>query len=82
VIDEFNDPAYVPHSPESRAIYSKIGYILLGKALEAMYNQSYEDVIQKLILDPVGMPKSTFVVSEDDGSAILPSSGAKERWTA
>ncbi|KAG9188385.1 hypothetical protein G6011_02308 [Alternaria panax] len=80
VLDEFNNSAYAPRSPESRAMYSNIGYILLGKALEAVYNRSYEDVIQTLIFDPVGMPKSTFVVPEDDGSAILPRRPEDKSW--
>ena len=46
-----------------------------------MYNQSYEDVIQKLILDPVGMTKSTFIPpSKDDGTAILPRRPEDESW--
>jgi hypothetical protein len=80
ILDEFNDLAYIPHSPESRAMYSNIGYILLGKALEAVYNQSYEDVIQTLILDPVGMTKSSFAVPSDDGSAILPRRPEDKSW--
>ncbi|KAL1794892.1 hypothetical protein ACET3X_006708 [Alternaria dauci] len=80
VIDEFNNLAYAPHSSGSRAMYSNIGYILLGKALEAVHNQSYEDVIQTLILDPVGMSNSTFLVPEDDGSAILPRRPEDKSW--
>jgi CubicO group peptidase (beta-lactamase class C family) len=60
----FNNPTYAPHSPNSRAMYSNIGYMLLGQALETVYNTSYESVIQTLILDPVGMPKSTFAFSD------------------
>ena len=76
----FNNPAYVPHSPNSRAMYSNIGYMLLGKALETAHNMSYEAVIQKLILDPVGMPKSTFAVPKDDGAAILPRRPEDATW--
>jgi hypothetical protein len=80
VLDLFNNPAYRPYSPNSRAMYSNIAYILLGKALEAVHNQTYEDVIQTLILDPVGMTKSTFLVPEDDGTAILPRRPEDASW--
>lgn len=76
----FNNPAYAPHSPNSRAMYSNIGYMLLGKALATAHNMGYEAVIQKLILDPVGMPKSTFAVPKDDGTAILPRRPEDASW--
>jgi hypothetical protein len=80
LLDEFNNPAYTPHSPSSRAMYSNIGYILLGRALSAAHNASYEDVIQSLILDPVGMTSSTFSVPTDNGSAILPRRSEDASW--
>lgn len=80
ILDEFNNPVYVPHSPSSRTMYSNIGYILLGKALSAAYNTTYEDVIQTLILDPIGMKSSSFSVPEDDGTAILPRRPEDKTW--
>jgi hypothetical protein len=80
VLDMFNNPAYAPHSPNSRAMYSNIGYMLLGKALETAHNMSYEAVIQTLILDPVGMPKSTFAVPKDPGAAMLPRRPEDASW--
>lgn len=72
VIAMFNNPSYAPHSPHARAMYSNIAYILLGKALEAVHGKSYEDIIQELILDPVGMDQSTFIPPTDNTTAILP----------
>ncbi|KAI4916027.1 hypothetical protein J4E90_004473 [Alternaria incomplexa] len=80
LLDEFNSPVYAPHSPSSRAIYSNIGYILLGKAISAAHNTTYEDVIQKLILDPVGMVNSSFSVPSDDGTAVLPRRPEDASW--
>jgi len=68
----FNNLAYAPHSPNSGSMYSNIAYILLGRALEAVYNQTYEAIIQNLILDPVGMPNSTFIPPTNNQTAILP----------
>ncbi|KAL6708856.1 hypothetical protein ACN47E_002263 [Coniothyrium glycines] len=72
VLAMFNNPTYAPHSPESGSMYSNIAYILLGKALEKAHNKTYEAVIQDLILDPVGMSKSTFVPPTNNQTAILP----------
>lgn len=72
VIDMFNNPVYAPHSPHGGSMYSNIAYILLGKALEKAHNKTYEAVIQDLILDPVGMPKSTFIPPTNNQTAILP----------
>ncbi|CAA9967077.1 Beta-lactamase superfamily protein [Pyrenophora teres f. maculata] len=81
LLAEFNNPAYAPHSPNARALYSNIGYILLGRALEAAHNQPYETIIQKLILDPVGMKKSTFASpTTDDGTALLPRRPQDASW--
>ncbi|EDU47422.1 AmpC Beta-lactamase class C [Pyrenophora tritici-repentis] len=81
LLAEFNNPAYAPHSPNARALYSNIGYILLGLALEAAHNQPYETIIQKLILDPVGMEKSTFASpTTDDGTALLPRRPEDKPW--
>lgn len=76
----FNNPTYAPHSPNSRAMYSNIAYILLGHALATAHNTSYESVIQTLILDPAGMTKSTFTVPTDDGAAILPRRPEDASW--
>ena len=80
VLDMFNNPTYAPHSPNSRAMYSNIAYILLGHALATAHNTSYESVIQTLILDPAGMTKSTFTVPTDDGAAILPRRPEDASW--
>jgi hypothetical protein len=61
-------------------MYSNIAYILLGKALEAVHNQTYDKVIQTLILDPVGMPQSQFLVPADDGTALLPRRPEDAGW--
>jgi hypothetical protein len=61
-------------------MYSNIAYMLLGKALEAVHNQTYDEVIQMLILDPVGMTQSTFQVPDDDGGAVLPRRPGDKSW--
>ncbi|KAL1611995.1 hypothetical protein SLS60_000218 [Paraconiothyrium brasiliense] len=79
VLDMFNDPAYHPTSPNSGPLYSNIAYNLLGMALEHVHSKSYEQIIQELIFDPIGMKDSSYETpSKADG--ILPQSG--DRWFA
>jgi CubicO group peptidase (beta-lactamase class C family) len=77
----FNDPSYTPHSPNSRLMYSSIAFILLERALTAVNNKTYEQVVKALILEPVGMKQSMFDPPSNDGSALLPTS-ADKNWTA
>lgn len=41
--------------PGSRVSYSNVGYCLLGRVLEAVTKQSYEDCMRELVLKPCGM---------------------------
>jgi hypothetical protein len=60
VIAGYNDPAYYPHSPNSRPMYSNIGYNLLGMALESVHDKTSEQVINDLILTPLNLRSTTF----------------------
>jgi CubicO group peptidase (beta-lactamase class C family) len=77
VLDMFNDPAYLPTSPNSGPLYSNIAYNLLGMALEKIHSKPYEQIIQELIFNPIGMHSSSFD-TPCDGSGILPQAG--EQW--
>jgi CubicO group peptidase (beta-lactamase class C family) len=78
VIEMFNDPAELPHSPNSGPLYSNIAYNLLGLALEKVHGKSFEDVVKELIFDPLNLSKSTFTPPTDDTEAFLPVPG--DRW--
>lgn len=41
--------------PGSRVSYSNVGYCLLGRVLEAVTKQSFEDCMRELVLKPCGM---------------------------
>lgn len=75
-----NDPAYHPRSPNSGPLYSNVGYSLLGMALEAVHNQSVEQVIQDLILSPLSLSKTTFSVPTNSSTALLPRTSADAGW--
>lgn len=78
----FNHPSYAPNSPNSGPLYSNIGYNLIGMALEAAHNRSYESIVQDLILSPLGMTSSTFETPANNGSALLPRLPADRTWFA
>lgn len=47
--------------PGSRFQYSGEGYVLLGKAIEAITDQSLAEAIKNLVFDPLSMTRSSFV---------------------
>ncbi|KAF2017479.1 beta-lactamase/transpeptidase-like protein [Aaosphaeria arxii CBS 175.79] len=78
VIDMFNNPSQLPHSPNSGPLYSNIGFNLLGMALEKVHGKTFEEVVQDLILSPLELSQSTFIPPNDTSRAILPQPG--DRW--
>ncbi|KAJ4357228.1 uncharacterized protein N0V89_001803 [Didymosphaeria variabile] len=79
VLDMFNDAAYLPTSLNSGPLYSNIAFNLLGMALEHVHSKCFEQVIQDLIFDPIGMKNSSFA-TPTKAEGILPQPG--ERWFA
>ncbi|KAH6642966.1 beta-lactamase/transpeptidase-like protein [Boeremia exigua] len=75
-----NDPAYYPRSPGSSPLYSNIGYTLLGMALEAVHQQTSEEIIHDLIIKPLGLGKTSFSVPKNTSTALLPRSPADRNW--
>lgn len=55
-------------APGSQYQYSNSNYVLLGYILETVTGQSYEDLLQQNILDPLGMKNSGY----DHHGPILP----------
>jgi serine-type D-Ala-D-Ala carboxypeptidase len=47
-------------APGSRAVYSDIGFILLGVALERLVDEPLDRFCQREIFDPLGMASTTF----------------------
>jgi hypothetical protein len=78
VLDMFNDPRYIPNSPNTAPMYSNIAFNLLGLALESAHpNQTYDEIMKKLIFDPVGMKSAGFDTPKaSDG--VLPAKG--DNW--
>lgn len=56
--------------PISRSfLYSNIGTIIVGYAMENATGESYQQLIQKTILDPLGMKDTTFYASKTKASS-------------
>lgn len=55
-------------APGSRASYSNYGFILLGRIVEVVSGLSYDEYIQRNILDPAGMAST----GNQPESAVLP----------
>ena len=80
VIAGLNNPAYHARSPDSGPLYSNIGYALLGMALETVHHKSAEQTIRDLIIDPLGLSKTTFSAPTNTSTALLPRSKADAGW--
>ncbi|HEX5533134.1 MAG TPA: serine hydrolase domain-containing protein [Actinomycetales bacterium] len=52
-------------APGQRAAYSNIGYLLVGRVLEAVTSQRLEQAIADLVLDPLGMTETGFDFDHD-----------------
>ncbi len=48
------------YSPESDAIYTCMGYILLGRILEKIENESLDKIVKRLVFEPLGMKNSFY----------------------
>ena len=44
--------------PGTKNVYSNVGYLLLGRAIEAASGQKYEDFIRKEVLAPIGVTRA------------------------
>jgi CubicO group peptidase (beta-lactamase class C family) len=61
--------------------YDNLGYNLLGLVLEAVYEESWKDVVQRLVLDPVGMTSTTAYLSRIPPDHIaLPHDATPDGW--
>jgi CubicO group peptidase (beta-lactamase class C family) len=57
-----NIPFVLP--PGEWASYCNIGFSLAGRVLEVARNQTYEQAIRELLLEPLGMTRATFFADE------------------
>ena len=53
--------------PGSRHSYSNTGYALLGMVIEASTGEHYESYLDRTLLRPLGMHRSTFAFTTQDG---------------
>jgi CubicO group peptidase (beta-lactamase class C family) len=75
----FNAPVELPRSPNSGPLYSNLGFNLLGMALERVHGSTYEDIIQRLIIEPLDLSDTSFEMPNTTDNALLPGPG-EEHW--
>jgi serine-type D-Ala-D-Ala carboxypeptidase len=63
-------------APGSRALYSDIGFIILGLALERIANEPLDKFCSRNIFQPLGMQQTFFCPPEELGKSIPPTLGA------
>ncbi|MFG3703548.1 serine hydrolase domain-containing protein [Micromonospora sp. NPDC047670] len=71
--DVIDDAAGSRAVDKGRVVYSNLGFALLGQALAARAGTSYQDLLRRRLLEPLGM-RDTVMVGEP---ADLPADGAR-----
>jgi CubicO group peptidase (beta-lactamase class C family) len=64
------------YTPESNAVYTCMGYILLGRILEGIENQPLDKIVQKYVFDPLSMKNSFYNPPSDKPCAATEKSAA------
>jgi CubicO group peptidase (beta-lactamase class C family)/AraC-like DNA-binding protein len=63
-------PYHAPTGGKGTFNYNNLGYNLLGLVLEAVYQESWKQVVQRLVLDPIGMRHTTAMLSAIGRDAV------------
>ncbi len=59
-------------NPSENAIYTNTNFIILGLALESIYNDSYGNLVKKMILDPLEMHNTKYGKPNSEVEYYLP----------
>ncbi|MBA3891262.1 MAG: beta-lactamase family protein, partial [Gemmatimonadaceae bacterium] len=62
----------IRHRPGDRFSYSNVGYLLLGMLIERVTGERYETWLDRELLLPLGMTRSTFAFVSQEGAAADP----------
>lgn len=49
------------YPPGTRVVYSDVGLILLGMSLEKLYGERLDQIIRKLVTEPLGLSQTTYL---------------------
>ncbi|WP_241265701.1 serine hydrolase domain-containing protein [Streptomyces boncukensis] len=78
-------PSLVDNPPGAREEYSNLGYAVLGAALEAAGQGTYEELLGVYVLQPLGVSTGHVIARPPSGDAILPPRGvwgrSRTAWT-
>ena len=67
-------------APDTKVIYSCMGYILLGKLLERLCGESLDAIVRKEVLQPLGMTHSTYCPPADAICAATEKKAGREDY--
>ncbi|WP_428929349.1 serine hydrolase [Marinibacterium sp. SX1] len=73
-IDKYSDASFAANladdpllfTPGQGILYSNVGFDLLGMALGNIAGKPYPEVLQELVLDPIGLPNTGYDLAEGD----------------
>lgn len=71
---------FLSYPPRTRVLYSDLGYILLGFAIETLTQGSLDQALQKRILDPLPLMSLTFLPGSKSESVPTGFCSWRQRW--
>lgn len=73
---------HAPTGEHGSFAYNNLGYNLLGMVLESVYDEPWQDIVQRMVVDPVGMRgTSAYLTRVDRDRIALPHSPTPDGWT-
>ena len=63
-------------TPDSKKVYSNVGYLVLGLIIEKISGQKYMDYVHKEVLGPIGIARNDVI----QGRSFLPDRDFREPW--
>ncbi|GAW26800.1 putative beta-lactamase transpeptidase-like [Rosellinia necatrix] len=60
-------------APYTTPVYSNIGFRILGYVLEAISGTSYDDLLQSIVLGPLGLTDTSATLPPNGGGWVIPS---------
>lgn len=73
---------HAPTGEHGSFAYNNLGYNLLGMVLESVYDEPWQDIVQRMVVGPVGMRgTSAYLTRVDRDRIALPHSPTPDGWT-
>ncbi|KAF2109353.1 beta-lactamase/transpeptidase-like protein [Lophiotrema nucula] len=67
--------------PNTSPVYSSVGIVLLAFALENLSGKTYQDMLQSVLIDRLGLTGTSYSKPADDSRGVIPYNLSSSLWT-